>query len=143
MPATESHGNITYYLTSDAADRYAQAAMVSRVDAVGQRLAGLLVVLLIGATALPPALHADMDDLACEFGAARSAGTTHFDANDTHANSLHCEVCHWLRSIRVFDATRSAAPQLVATVDSVDPPRVARPASPTVAIRSSRGPPLS
>jgi hypothetical protein len=117
--------------------------MVSRVDAVGQRLAGLLVVLLIGATALPPALHADMDDLACEFGAARSAGTTHLDANDTHANSLHCEVCHWLRSIRVFDATRSAAPQLVATVDSVDPPRVARPVSPTVAIRSSRGPPLS
>jgi hypothetical protein len=117
--------------------------MVSRFHLVGRHFAGLLVALLIGATALPPALHADMDDLACEFGAARSARTTHFDANDTHANSLHCEVCHWLRSIRVFEATLSAAPQLVATIDLVDPPRVARPGSTTVAVRSSRGPPLS
>ena len=117
--------------------------MVSRFHLVGRHFAGLLVALLIGATALPPALHADMDDLACEFGAARSARTTHFDANDTHANSLHCEVCHWLRSIRVFESTLSAAPQLVATIDLVDPPGVARPGSPTVAVRSSRGPPLS
>ena len=100
--------------------------MLSRFHLVGRRLAGLLVALLIGATALPPALHADMDDLACDFGAARSGRATHFDANDTHANSLHCEVCHWLRSIRVFEAALSATPQLVATVDVVDPPRVAR-----------------
>ena len=78
--------------------------MVSRFHPVGRHFAGLLVALLIGATALPPALHADMDDLACDFGAARSARTTHFDANDTHANSLHCEVCHWLRSIRAFES---------------------------------------
>jgi hypothetical protein len=117
--------------------------MLSRVHFVGRHLAGLLVALLVGATALPPALHADMDDLACDFGAARSGRATHFDANDTHPKSLHCEVCHWLRSIRVFEATLSAAPQLVATIDLVDPPRVARPGSTTVAVRSSRGPPLS
>ena len=117
--------------------------MSSRFTLLGRHLAGLLVALLVGATALPPALHADMDDLACDFGAARSARTTHFDANDTHANSLHCEVCHWLRSIRVFEATLSAAPRLVATIDLVDPPRVAQPAATTVAVRSSRGPPLS
>ena len=117
--------------------------MHSRVHLVGRHLAGLLVALLIGATALPPALHADMDDLACDFGAARSGRATHFDANDTHANSLHCEVCHWLRSIRVFEATLSATPQLVSTVDVVDPPRVARLAATAVAVRFSRGPPLS
>ncbi len=133
----------TACLTRLAAARYAEEPMLSRFRPVGRRLAGLLVALLIGATALPPALHADMDDLACEFGAARSARATHVDANDTHANSLHCEVCHWLRSIRVFDAALSVTPQLVATIAIVDPPRVAPPATATVAARSSRGPPLS
>ncbi len=117
--------------------------MLSRLHLVGRHVAGLLIALLIGATALPPALHADMDDLACDFGAARSGRATHFDASDTHANSLHCEVCHWLRSIRVFEAALSATPQLVATVDVVDPPRVARLGATAVAVRSSRGPPLS
>jgi hypothetical protein len=131
-------------LTGDAPGRYAEAStMLSRFRPVGRRLAWLLVALLIGATALPPALHADMDDLACEFGAARSARAAHLDANDTHDGSLHCEVCHWLRSIRVFEGALSAAPQLVATIDVVDPPKVARLATAVVAVRSSRGPPLS
>jgi len=117
--------------------------MLSRFRPVGRRFAGLLVALLIGATALPPALHADMDDLACEFGAARSGRATHVDASDTHARALHCEVCHWLRSIRVFEASRAATPQLVATVDLVDPPRIATLATAIVAAPSSRGPPLS
>lgn len=117
--------------------------MLSRFHPVGRRLAGLLIVLLVGATALPPALHADMDDLACEFGAARSARGAHVDANDSHSDSLHCEVCHWLRSIRVFEAVLAATPHLVATLDLVDPPRVARPATAVIAVHSSRGPPLS
>jgi hypothetical protein len=117
--------------------------MLTRFRPVGRRLAGLLVALLVGATALPPALHADMDDLACEFGAARSGGAAHFDANDTHPTSLHCEVCHWLRSIRVFEATLGATPELVATIEVVDPPRAARLVTTTVAVRSSRGPPRS
>lgn len=116
--------------------------MVFTSRPVGRRLAGLLVALLIGATALPPALHADMDDLACEFGAARSGRGTHVDANDTHARALHCEVCHWLRSIRVFEASRAATPQLVATVDLVDSPQTAAVATAVVAVHSSRGPPL-
>lgn len=116
--------------------------MLSRVRPVGRHLAGLLVALLIGATASPPALHADMDDLACEFGAARWAGATHIDANDTHSGSLHCEVCHWLRSVRVFEAALSPTPQLVATIDVVDPPRVALLATAIVSTHSSRGPPL-
>ncbi len=117
--------------------------MVSRFRMAGRRLAGLLVALLIGATALPPALHADMDDLACEFGAARSARATHVDANDSHAGSLHCEVCHWLRSIRVFETAGASNPQLVATVDAVVVTAVDLVAVDVAASRSSRAPPLS
>lgn len=117
--------------------------MFARLRPVGRRLAGLLVALLVCATALPPALHADMDDLACEFGAARSAFATHVDANDTHADALHCEVCHWLRSLRVFQAALAPAPLLVATIDLLDPPGAARLVEAVVAVGSSRGPPLT
>jgi hypothetical protein len=116
--------------------------MLSRFRPFGRRFAGLLVALLVGATALPAALHADMDDLACEFGAARSGRAIHIDANDTHARAPHCEVCHWLRSIRVFEASRAATPQVVATIDLVDPPRTASLATAVAAVPSSRGPPL-
>jgi len=117
--------------------------MVSRFRMAGRRLAGLLVALLIGATALPPALHADMDDLACEFGAARSARATHVDANESHAGSLHCEVCHWLRSIRVFETAGASNPQLVATVGAVVVTAVDLVAVDVASPRSSRAPPLS
>ena len=117
--------------------------MLSRLRPVGRRFAGLLVALLIGATALPSALHAGMDDLACELGAARSAGATRVDASDSHRVPLHCEVCHWLRSIRVFEASRAATPQLVTTVEVVDPPQIAALANAIDAVPSSRGPPLS
>ena len=117
--------------------------MLSQFRLVGRRFAGPLVALLIAATALPPALHAGMDDLACEFGAARSGRGTQLEASDNHRVPLHCEVCHWLRSIRVFEAALSVAPQLVATIDVIVPPPVARLATAAVAIRSSRGPPLS
>jgi hypothetical protein len=116
--------------------------MLSRFRNVGRRVAGLLVALLIGATALPPALHAGMDDLACDLGAARSAGVTRVDASDSHRVPLHCEVCHWLRSIRVFEASRAATPQRVTTVEVVDPPQIAALATAIDAVPSSRGPPL-
>ena len=117
--------------------------MLSLVRPLSRRFAGLLVALLIGATALPPALHADMDDLACEFGAARSARSTHVDANDTHADSLHCEVCHWLRSIRVFETTYAGTPAPVATIGAVDPLTVETLIPVAASTQSSRAPPRS
>lgn len=109
---------------------------------IGRRLAGLLVAVLIAATALPPALHADMDDLACEFGAARSAQATHADANDTQDDSLHCEVCHWLRSIRAFDVTLAAAPSRIGTVEPVESADAPRWQASALVVRASRAPPL-
>lgn len=117
--------------------------MSSLVPALGRRLAGLLIALLVGATALPPALHADMDDLACEFGAAQSARTTHADANDRHDDSLHCEVCHWLRTLRTFDLTLTGAPAITAAVAAVDPADVTLPLTSAGTIRAARAPPLS
>ena len=117
--------------------------MSSLVPALGRRLAGLLVALLVGATALPPALHADMDDLACEFGAAQSARTTHADANDSHDDSLHCEVCHWLRTLRTFDLTLTSAPAVITAVTSVEAADVALPFTSAATIRAPRAPPLS
>jgi hypothetical protein len=117
--------------------------MSSRFHRLGRRFAGLLVALLIGATALPPALHADMDDLACEFGAARSGGNTHLDANDTQDDSLHCEVCHWLRSIRVFETAPAATSAVADEVALVEPPPPVAMATTVVAAGSSRAPPRS
>jgi hypothetical protein len=109
----------------------------------GRRLAGLLIALLVGATALPPALHAEMDDLACQFGAARSAGAVHIDANDTAADSLHCEVCHWLRSIRAFHVAVAGTPAPVAIVEAVFARSSEGAATALVPAGSCRAPPLS
>lgn len=117
--------------------------MSSMFHRLGRRLAASLVVLLIGATALPPALHADMDDLACEFGAARSARATHLDDNDTKDSSLHCEVCHWLRSIRVFETAPAAATTVAEAVATVGPPPAVALTTAVVTARSSRAPPRS
>lgn len=117
--------------------------MSSRFHRLGRRFAGLLIALLVGGTALPPALHADMDDLACEFGAARSARTPHLDADDTQDDSLHCEVCHWLRSLRVFETAPAATSTVAEAVDAVEPPPVIALATVVVTERSSRAPPRS
>lgn len=117
--------------------------MSSMFHRLGRCLAALLVALLIGATALPPALHADMDDLACEFGAARSARATHVEDNDTQDSSLHCEVCHWLRSIRVFETAPAAASAVAEAVAAVAPPPAVALATAVVTARSSRAPPRS
>ena len=117
--------------------------MSCRSNRPGRRFSALLVVLLIGAAALPPALHADMDDLACEFGAARSARATHLDDNDTQDRSLHCEVCHWLRSIRVFETAPAAASTVAEAVAAVEPPPAVALTTAAATARSSRAPPRS
>ena len=117
--------------------------MSSLIPAIGRRIAGLLIALLVGANVLPPALHADMDDLACEFGAASSAQKTHADANDSQDDSLHCEVCHWLRSIRTFDVALTAAPAPVLATAAVELVAFDTPDASAIVVRASRAPPLS
>jgi hypothetical protein len=118
-------------------------ASMSSTCRPGRRLAGLLIALLVGATALPPALHADMDDLACQFGAARSAGAVQIDANDTGDDSVHCEVCHWVRSIRAFHVAIAGTPVPVAIVEAVFAQSPGHAATAYVPAGSCRAPPLS
>src|SRR5215218_429924 len=72
--------------------------------------AGLLIVLLTMGVALPAALHGDANDDACETVAGAASSASSLRA------AQHCGVCHWLRSLRVFqnDAAQPM-PRLVAT----------------------------
>jgi hypothetical protein len=63
--------------------------------------AGLLTLLLTAGVAFPAALHGGANDDACEAfgGGAREA---RLQAASPAASSPHCGICHWLRSLRVF-----------------------------------------
>ena len=70
--------------------------------------AGLLTLLLTLGVAFPAALHGDANDDACEaFGGG--ARETRLQAASPAASSPHCGICHWLRSLRVFQ-TDAAQP---------------------------------
>lgn len=105
------------------------------------RLGRLVAALLVCATGLAPALHAEgQDDRLC---APRSSG----EAGDPvlHAaggpQAQHCEICHWLRSLRSFDASDAgvAAGETVATRPVPPDPRPGDP--PPASPASSRAPP--
>jgi hypothetical protein len=65
--------------------------------------ARLLVVLLTMGVALPAALHGDAADDLCEAAADDTAGESRrLQAGSYDAAAQHCSICHWLRSLRVF-----------------------------------------
>jgi hypothetical protein len=78
--------------------------------------AGLLIIFLAMGASLPAALHGEASDDACE----ASGGSTGHDSNLRAASPVvvaqHCGICHWLRSLRVFqtDAAQSL-PRLLAS----------------------------
>jgi hypothetical protein len=76
------------------------------MDFPARRTAGafarLLVVLLTLGTSVPVAAHGDAGHDPCD------AATTAADRAGLHAAGpdvppQHCDVCHWLRSLRAFD----------------------------------------
>src|SRR4051812_39868081 len=77
--------------------------------------AGLLVVLLTIGAALPLALHGDANDDACDAVAGAPGTASSVRAASPVTAPQHCGICHWLRSLRVFqtDATQPI-PRLVA-----------------------------
>jgi hypothetical protein len=77
--------------------------MRTATPSVARRVAGLVVTLLVSAATLAPAFHIDpTGDLLCRPG-TRSSELTVRAADD--GVESHCDVCHWLRSLRVHDAT--------------------------------------
>jgi len=67
-------------------------------------VARLLVLLLAAGTALPTAIHAGgADDPYCD-PSRSSQGTDAWTPGSGIADREHCEICHWLRAVRSFDA---------------------------------------
>ena len=78
--------------------------------------AGLLIVLLTMGVALPAALHGDANDDACETVAGAASSASSLRAASPVPAAQHCGVCHWLRSLRVFQTDAAQPmPRLVAT----------------------------
>src|SRR5215208_503838 len=71
--------------------------------------AGLLIVLLTMGVALPAALHGDASDDACETVAGAASSASSLRAASPVPAAQHCGICHWLRSLRVFQ-TDAAQP---------------------------------
>jgi hypothetical protein len=112
-------------------------------NGLAHRLTGLLVLLLLCATALPPTLHGEMDDLACEFGVGADTGAPALDNGGASGKAAHCEVCHWLQSLRVCQLPDHRLPQPLAAVADVAPATSPEVAAPGLPRRPSRAPPLS
>lgn len=67
--------------------------------------ARLLALLLVVGTALPTALHAGWDDdPLCEPALAGSGVAMAIGAASPEGQAQHCDICHWLRSLRSLDA---------------------------------------
>jgi len=82
--------------------------------------AGLLVVLLTAGVALPAALHADANDDPCEALDGGAAGGSRLTVGSPVVPAQHCGICHWLRSLRVFQTDAAEPlPQLLLAADSV------------------------
>jgi hypothetical protein len=71
-------------------------------------LARLLVVLLSLGTSIPIATHGDAGHDPCDTADLAPPARTSLHAPATPGKAQHCEVCHWLRSLRAFDASVSA-----------------------------------
>jgi hypothetical protein len=68
----------------------------------GRLLPALLAVGLLVGTGLPGA-HDAADDLACERPVSAADRATTLDMAAWLSGADHCEVCHWLRSLRTLD----------------------------------------
>ena len=82
--------------------------------------AGLLVVLLAAGAALPAALHADANHDPCDTLDGGAAGAVRLTGGSPVVPAQHCGICHWLRSLRVFQSNvAEPLPQLLCAADPV------------------------
>lgn len=108
-----------------------------------RRATALVALLLVCATALPPVIHADMDDLACELGAVPGGGRTALEEHGASSQSTHCDVCHWLQSARACFVVHQRLPQLQPVTASVRVTPESDVAAPGLPRRPSRAPPAA
>jgi hypothetical protein len=85
--------------------------------------AGLLIVLLTMGAALPAALHGDAKDDVCEAVGQGVSSHSKLQAVSNASTSQHCSICHWLRSLRVFQTDPvQPLPRLVPSARAIAPP---------------------
>jgi len=71
-------------------------------------MARLLVLVLTLGTSLPFATHADEGHDPCDAPTIAGVGAASLRAPGAPVKPQHCEVCHWLRSLRAFDTVLAA-----------------------------------
>jgi hypothetical protein len=77
-------------------------------------MARLMVVLLAVGATLPFAVHTDATPDACDLAGRAGTLETRVQAPTPVEASGHCDVCHWLRLLRGFDAvTNEPLPRLI------------------------------
>lgn len=76
-------------------------------------LARLLVLLLSLGTTIPAASHGDAGHDPCDAAESGSSAPASLHAVGGSESPRHCDVCHWLRSVRSFEVTFE--PPLAAT----------------------------
>jgi len=106
------------------------------------RLARIAAALLVCASALSPALHVDSDDPFCLPGSSQGGNGAAVSASP-QASEQHCEVCHWLRSLRTLDATDAGLTTGLGVQAAPSPSDCAAGDPPALAARSCRAPPLA
>jgi hypothetical protein len=68
------------------------------LNTVARRLVGSAVICVLSLTTLPATWHAD-DDAICGQPVGSSATET-LSQPDAQPSQPHCEICHWIRSLR-------------------------------------------
>ena len=86
-------------------------------------LARLLVVLLTLGTSVPVAVHGDAGHDPCDAGDIGPLAPQSLHGPAAATKTRHCDVCHWLRSLRAFDAAVEApAISQIPTVSGLSTP---------------------
>lgn len=100
-------------------------------------------MVLVCATALPPVLHTDRDDLACEGSALAGDGQPSLRSGGSFDELAHCEVCHWLQSVRACHVVHQRLPRLQPVPSALPMAADLDVAAPGLPRRSPRAPPTA
>lgn len=104
-------------------------------------IARVLVVLLALGTAVPFAAHGDSDHDPCDATPGGDLSRSRLHGPTAPVQAQHCSVCHWLRSLRVFDAVVVAPAAHAEVTREATAPRPATHARLLTPSVPTRGPP--
>ncbi|HEX7087278.1 MAG TPA: hypothetical protein VF198_13010 [Vicinamibacterales bacterium] len=108
-----------------------------------RRAASVVALVLVCTTALPPVLHTDRDDLACEGSPQAGDDRPSLRSGGSPDELSHCVVCHWLQAARACHVVHQRLPHLQPV--PLAPPMAADLAvvAPGLPRRSPRAPPTA